>query len=99
MQTVAAYPRTIFFVSVVTIAISLVLLSFVRLPNASEYHRQSLLDLEEPTSAVDHMQGGTLVDLGDVQPEPGEDASLNKMAVGLPSYGAAAKPLSIRSVH
>jgi len=98
VQTVAAYPRTIFFVSVASVAISLVLLSFVRLPNASEYHRQSLLDLEEPTSAVDYIQEGTSVDLGD-RPEPGEDASLNKMAAGLPSYGAAAKTPSIRSVH
>jgi hypothetical protein len=41
-----------------------------------------------------------LVDLGDAQPEPGpgEDAGLNKTA-SLPSYGAAAKPPSIHSVH
>lgn len=102
MQTVAVYPRTLFFVSVATVSISLVLLSLVRLPNASEYHRQSLLDLEEPTSAVDHIQEGTLVDLlGEARPEqsePGEDPSLNKMAA-VPSYGATAKLPSIHSVH
>jgi hypothetical protein len=101
MKTAAAYPRAIFFVSVAVVSVSSVLLSLIRLPNASEYHRQGLLDLEEPTSVVDHIQEDTLVDLRDARPEPGEpseDAGLNKIAA-LPSYGTALKTSSIRSFH
>ena len=101
MKTVVAYPRAIFFVSVAVVSVSSVLLSLVRLPNASEYHRQDLLDPEEPTSAVDHIQEDTLVDLRVARPEPGEpseDAGLNKIAA-LPSYGTASKTPSIRSFH
>ena len=101
MKTAAAYPRAIFFVSVAVVSISLVLLSLIRLPNASEYHRQGLLDLEEPTSAVDHIQEDTLADLRDARPEqgePSEDAGLNKIPA-LPSYGTASKTPSIRLFH
>ena len=90
MRTVATYPPAIFFVSAATISASLVLLSFVGLPNTSDYHKQGLLDLEEPTSAVDHIQEGTLVDLRDRRPEvgePGEDARLNSKIAALTSYG------------
>jgi hypothetical protein len=102
MKTVATYPPAIFFVSAATVSVSLILLSFVRLPNASEYHRQGLLDLEEPISAVDHIQEGMLVDLRDGRPEPGEpgeDAGLNSKIAALPSYGTASKAPSIHSFH
>jgi len=97
MKTVAMYPPAIFFVSAASVSVSLVLLSFVRLPNASEYHRQGLLDLEEP--AVDHIQEGTLVDLRNGRPEPGEDAVLNTKIAALSSYGTASKPPSIHLFH
>jgi ParB-like chromosome segregation protein Spo0J len=102
MKTVATYPRTIFFVTVATVSISLVLLSFVRLPNASEYHRQGLLDLEEPTSDADRVQERTLVGLEDRQAEEGataNDTGLKKRVMGLPSYGSAAKPSSTQLAH
>jgi hypothetical protein len=36
MKTVATFPRTIFFVSVIVVTISLTLLAFVRLPEEEE---------------------------------------------------------------
>lgn len=50
VNTVAIYPRMVFFVSVAALSTSYCLLSLVRLPKDNEYHRQSLADLEEPES-------------------------------------------------
>ncbi|KDR73680.1 hypothetical protein GALMADRAFT_251460 [Galerina marginata CBS 339.88] len=52
MKTVATFPRTIFFVSVASVAVSFVLLSLVRLPKESNNRRESYADPEEPGSGL-----------------------------------------------
>ncbi|KAF4615419.1 hypothetical protein D9613_002574 [Agrocybe pediades] len=52
MKTVATYSRAIFFVSVISLIISFICLSFVRLPKESDYRRESLADLEETHQAT-----------------------------------------------
>ena len=101
MKTVAHYPATIFFVSSGSVAISLVLLGFVRLPALGAARRADVGDEEEQEegASLNAGTGGangtlrarvrtrdeTLVDIG-------EDVRAG------PSYGTT-RPASVRSVH
>ncbi|KAI3600040.1 hypothetical protein WG66_011111 [Moniliophthora roreri] len=66
MNTVASYPRTIFFVSVATIFISVVALSLVRLPDTQGEMKAILDDVEEqPSPGGSLTREGTFVTVED----------------------------------
>lgn len=77
MKTVATFPRAIFFVSVGTIAISFVLLSFVRLPKDD---RESLSTDVEETESSALAQEATLVDVSEAEEEQRGRSHIRKIS-------------------
>ncbi|THU77812.1 MFS general substrate transporter [Dendrothele bispora CBS 962.96] len=63
MKTVATFPRTIFFVSVTSVFLSLVFISLVRLPDANVSPPDAEADID--TNRSRHVLEDTLVDVGD----------------------------------
>ncbi|PPQ91426.1 hypothetical protein CVT25_014314 [Psilocybe cyanescens] len=64
INTVNFFPSAIFYVTTFSVSASFILLAFVRLPKESDYRRESLADLEEPSSSEpeSHSQEDTFVD-------------------------------------
>ncbi|KAH9484438.1 putative membrane protein [Psilocybe cubensis] len=49
IKTVTFFPAAIFYLTTFSVTISFILLALVRVPKESEYRRESIADLEEPT--------------------------------------------------
>lgn len=92
MKTVAIFPRTIFFFTVLSIVVSYIFLNLVRLPKDRELRRQSTLDLEEEASAHGHGQEETVVG-GGGEGGSGAGGGPQKRLVDTPatSYGTAGR--------
>ena len=102
MKTVAHYPATIFFVSSGSVAISLVLLGFVRLPALGAARHAEVGDEEEQEEEGASLGAGTGGANGTLRARV---RTRDETLVGIgedvragPSYGTT-RPASVHSVH
>lgn len=52
IKTVTFFPSAIFYLTTFSVTVSFILLASVRLPKESDYRRESIADLEEPTNSA-----------------------------------------------